>query len=289
MSDRPPMRCLLTAAVLAVALAGCGSSSKSSTTPTTAATTPAASATTSSAAKTTTAAPPNGVASKSGPEILAASVAALGQVHSFHFAGHTASPGQHATLAGDVQLPGRISVTISTGPATAHVVSIDNKTYFNANAAYFAGQKTSAAVIAKVANRWVYFPTGQGPTLGSLLAETNPATLGECLIAAHVGTVTRKGLGTVNGQPAVILADKGDKPGSTPGLLWVATTGPPLPLRTVQTGAQKPGGTPNQRCLETSADVSGGNSAATATLTNYNAVAPITPPAGAVSITSIAG
>ena len=60
-----------------------------------------------------------------------------------------------------------------------------------------------------MSNRWVFFPTGSGPSLGSLAAATDSATVGQCLIAAHLGTVTKVGVGSVNGQPAVILADAG--------------------------------------------------------------------------------
>jgi hypothetical protein len=49
----------------------------------------------------------------------------------------------------------------------------------------------------------------------------------------------------------VIVADRGDLPVSTPGKLFVAADGPPLPLRLVLTGRKRPGGTPDRLCGET--------------------------------------
>ena len=78
-------------------------------------------------------------------------------------------------------------------------------------------------------------------------------------------------------------------PGSSPGKLWVATTGAPLPLRTTQTGPPKPGGTPNKTCKETAEDVSGNTTAGSATFTQYNSAPAITAPPGAVDINTVGG
>jgi hypothetical protein len=52
----------------------------------------------------------------------------------------------------------------------------------------------------------------------------------------------------VNGQRAVVIIDKGDRPGSAPGKLYVAATGDPLPLRMLSTGRDRPGGHKDQEC-----------------------------------------
>ncbi|MDX6539889.1 MAG: hypothetical protein QOI71_1499, partial [Gaiellales bacterium] len=40
----------------------------------------------------------------------------------------------------------------------------------------------------------------------------------------------------------MVVADAGDAPGSTPTKLYVATMGPPYPLRLTETGRGRPGG-----------------------------------------------
>ena len=288
MTAAPRRRCLAIAALLAAALAGCGGGSSSSSTP-------AGSASSSSVSSSSAAAPsvppgtPNGVASKSAPQIIAAAEAALGAIHSFHLDARTVQSGRPNAIAGDVQLPGRLSVMITSGPARVQLTAIDNKLYFNGNTAYFVAQNAGSTAIQQLANRWVWFPAGTGPSLGSLSGAVNPATIGQCLIAVHPGTVSVKGHGSVNGQPAVIVADHGDRPGATPGLLYVATTGPPLPLRIVQTGPEKPGGTPNITCMETKADVAGTTTQSLSTFSQYNSAADIVAPPGAVPINSLGG
>ena len=87
----------------------------------------------------------------------------------------------------------------------------------------------------------------------------------------------------------IILRDAGNVPGSTPALLYLAASGPPLPLRDVQTGRRSPGGTPDPTCDETKADVSGGSGGEVVTLSEFNGAPPVTAPPGAVSLAELAG
>ncbi len=45
-----------------------------------------------------------------------------------------------------------------------------------------------------------------------------------------------------------MILDKGDRPGTSPGRLYVAATGEPLPLRTIATGPERPGGKQDPLC-----------------------------------------
>jgi hypothetical protein len=45
-----------------------------------------------------------------------------------------------------------------------------------------------------------------------------------------------------------VILDKGDRPGTSPGRLYIAATGEPLPLRTIATGPERPGGKKDPRC-----------------------------------------
>lgn len=221
--------------------------------------------------------------------ILASVRAALGQVHSFHIDGRTIQSGQPATISGDIQVPGRLRVTLHQTQGVAQIIVIGADVYLNANAAYYAAQGSPATVAGRIANRWVKLPPGGTSGIGTLLAATEPSTIGHCVVATHLGTISVKGRGTVNGQAVIILADKGDAPGSTPGLLYVAASGPPLPLREVQTGRQAPGGTPDAVCHETQTDVSGATTANVVNLSEYNSARAVTAPAGAVDLATLAG
>ena len=77
--------------------------------------------------------------------------------------------------------------------------------------------------------------------------------MGYCLVK-EAGTVTKAGARTVAGEQVVVLTDKGDKPGTSPGELYVPASGPALPTRVRQTGPEKAGGTPDPRCEDDDGD-----------------------------------
>jgi hypothetical protein len=107
------------------------------------------------------------------------------------------------------------------------------------------------------------------------------------LLEAHVGTLRRAGGTTVDGQPVVIVVDKGDVPGSTPKKIYIATTGAPLPLLVVETGLRVPGGVPDKDCGETSANLNGSSTRARLSINSFNQTVSITAPPGAVSLQNL--
>ena len=125
---------------------------------------------------------------------------------------------------------------------------------------------------------------GQGARVGSesvrsLLVKLSPKYLASCY-ATGLGTLSNNGVKTLDGRKVIVLEDKGDKPGTAPGLLYVAAEGPFLPLREVQTGPSKPGGKRDKRCdagddKTTTADV---------TYSQYNRVPRLKAPRGALSL-----
>ena len=64
-----------------------------------------------------------------------------------------------------------------------------------------------------------------------------PKDVGYCLVK-EAGTVTNAGARTVAGEDVVVLTDKGDKPGTSPGELYLPASGPALPTRLRQTGPE---------------------------------------------------
>jgi hypothetical protein len=79
----------------------------------------------------------------------------------------------------------------------------------------------------------------------------------------------------------VVISNKGDKPGTSPGELYVPAEGAALPTRLTQTGKDKPGGKPDPRCDD---DDSGSTTTdADIRLSNYDKPVDITAPKGALS------
>jgi hypothetical protein len=99
-----------------------------------------------------------------------------------------------------------------------------------------------------------------------------------CLGRQSAGA-TKGGTTTVSGRRAVEVKLAGTLPGTEPGSLFVALDGPPLPLRSVTTGAPVPGG--DQGCSSGSDTGKAGGDNLQADFT-YPPTAPtITPPPNA--------
>jgi hypothetical protein len=219
----------------AVALSGCGRSSSSQSSQA-----PSSSGSTAS----------NGEVHKSATQVLADAAAALGQVHSFHLQGRGVDlRGVPERVDGDIQLPGRVLVHFYSGSQQVSLIAFYGTTYISANPAFWAAQHLPARAMHLLANRWIVVRHG-APGVARFLSWADPATIGHCMIERHVGTVAVAGTSTYGGRPVVILRDLGDRPGSTPGELYVSASGPPLAVRAIQTGPSRAGGTPDRTCGE---------------------------------------
>jgi hypothetical protein len=266
-----------------VALAGCGSSSTGSSS-TGSSSTGSSSTGSSSTSSTSGAASGGGEAGKSADQILADARAALGGVHSFQFNGTTTTAAGTNSVTGAVQLPGSIEVSQTRGAGVLRVLFTRGQGYFWANGPYWAAQSTNQALAARVANQWIVATGAVSEAVAPFAAYTDPATIGICLLGRSHGTLVNAGTATVSGQPAAVIADQGDKPGSAPGKLYVANTGTPLPLRAVQTGPRQPGGNPDPRCHASS----GSRTVATeATFSGYGQPVTITAPARARTLAQL--
>lgn len=232
---------------------------------------------------------PRREALKSPSQIIADAAAALGHVRSFHLDGTGEDlRGGRIVLSGDFGIPGRLHLTLAQGSGTIEIILVGGYGYLKANRAFWVAQGTQPKVVAFLADRWVKSPVASTPGMSEFATWTNPATIGHCLVEKHLGTLSVAGSDTFAGQPVVILADHGDLPGSTRGRLYVATTGPSLPLRVVETGTKRPGGTPDRLCNETHTSPSttrGGD----LRLSSYNQPVSITAPAGALDLNALAG
>lgn len=193
-------------------------------------------------------------ADKSAQQILADAEASLSRVKSFHFGGTGHIKEGSGYLSGDVALPGRLRFAIRIGQEAVTLKVISGLAYLKANKP-FMDKEAGGAAADQLADRWVKMRSSDLGDLASIFALSEPATIGRCALGPHFGTITKVGTGSVDGQKVVVLEDAGDKPGSQPGRIYIATDGPPLPLRVTQTGAPKAGATPDARCRETKSDV----------------------------------
>lgn len=58
------------------------------------------------------------------------------------------------------------------------------------------------------------------------------------------GGLTKGAISTVNGKRVIAITDDGKAPGASPGTVYIALDGPPLPVQIVQNGPSTAGGSP---------------------------------------------
>ncbi len=224
-----------------------------------------------------------GEASKSPGAILSDLKRDLGKVKSFHFAGRQTEKGAVTQLSGDVFASGSANIALTEGRASLRMILLPRATYLNANAVYWrrSGGKSGNALATKLAGRWVKVPASAGDSVKPLLDELSPKHLASC-VTVGTGTLSNNGVKTLGGRKVIVLQDKGDRPGTTPGLLYVAAEGPVLPLREIQTGPRKPGGKVNKRC-DAASDAS---TAADVSFSRFDRVPPLKAPRNALDLES---
>ncbi len=198
---------VLLAVALSAALAGCGSSD-------------------------------NGVASKSGKEILAASKAAAVGADSVHVLAKSAQG--RLTLAINLALGrnggrGRVSLF----GLDYEVIRIGDTAYVKGSPAFY---KRLGAILGKTlrvpAGTWLEGSATKGPLSQPVAFTDRPSELDRLL--STPGSVTKGASTTINGQKVIELkeATKVYK-----GVLYVATTGKPYPVLLVKSGGREKGRT----------------------------------------------
>jgi hypothetical protein len=182
----------------------------------------------------------NGVESKPPEQILEAMAKSLKSVKTFHFESRDRSQGR---ATADVGLPHELRLELRERTVSASLLVVRGSFFMKGNAAWWKdndlGRKAEA-----VAGRWLKVPFSFAKDLTRLV---NAKTFSHCLLEEH-GTIARGGTAMVGGKRAMILIDKGDRPGSAPGKLYIAATGKPLPLRLIATGRERTGGRKDPQC-----------------------------------------
>jgi hypothetical protein len=229
----------------------------------------------------------SGEADKTPDQILSDAVAALKSTKTLHLVANensSSTPDPNGGSSGpvkivaDIQTPNAVSGSITEAGATGHFVVTNGKFYLQGRdlIAKLGGQ----AAVDVVGDKWVLVPASASSSGVADLADMNK--LATCLQQQH-GTLSKGGSATVNGQDTVIVVDKGDKPGTQPGKLYVATSGTAYPLKFEQTGSVTPGGDTSGPCASTS------NSTGSATFSDFNKSVTVTPPPNPLDLSSLGG
>lgn len=170
---------------------------------------------------------------------------------------------------------GAVEISESLGAASSQVIVLPTAAYLNASKAFLSQQ---GQLPASLAGRWLEIPAEGIQALTSQLGQFSPTRLAGCIASEH-GALSKAGTTTVGGQPAVVVKDAGNLPGTQPGKLAVAESTPHYPLQLIVTGPRRSGG-------KLGACNNGTSSATTGTLTlsDFGHAPPITAPAHAIRL-----
>jgi hypothetical protein len=226
-----PGSVLITLAALAAALSGCGGGS-----------TPARTTTTATTGAARAAAPP---AHQDPRTTLRAARSALVGLRSYHVAGSQTDPDGTTALDGDVTAKGDLRMTLHQHGTSAQLIVVRRSVFLRAGIPFWRYSHLSERLASAVADRWIKAPDDHG--IAKLSDEVRPATLAHCLQGGG-DELSDAGLRTFQGKRVRVIAIAGKAPGSAPGSLFVAATGPQLPVRVLQTGPSRPGGKLDPRC-----------------------------------------
>ncbi|GAC1339969.1 MAG: hypothetical protein NVSMB29_08160 [Candidatus Dormibacteria bacterium] len=175
----------------------------------------------------------NGVASASPSDALSRSADALNTVSSYHLHFVSGRQADAAVIDLDVSLPGKAKGKATFGgKASTDLVYLDHTLYFHGST--FLAQLLSPDALRRLGDRWLKSPKkdtgGQG-----FAYLTDASAIGHCLTGTH-GTLVHGGRTSVDGQPASVIADRGDHPGDAPERVSIASRGDAFPLLVEQLG-----------------------------------------------------
>jgi hypothetical protein len=187
--------------------------------------------------------------SKPPEEILADLGRDFAKVRSYHITATTIEESGRVKVRGDVTASGSARFRFAIGRERLRLRVVGKSTFMNGNRAFWGDAATlgreQAALAKRWAGHWVKFPAG----MAEMVSPFKPKRMARCMVRVH-GTLEHGGMATVGRRRAIVLIDRGDKPGTAPGRLYVSASGRTLPLRLVQTGPAMPGGRPDPLCAE---------------------------------------
>ena len=172
----------------------------------------------------------NGVASKSPDQIIAASTRAIDAVHSVRVSGSVAD-GAKDTIELDLHLVSGKGATgsMAENGLSFKLITVNDTAYIDGSPSFWK-QFAGGAAAQLLPGKWLKAPANRGD-FASFSSLGDLKTLVSGLLTGH-GALTKGGESTVAGRRVVALHDP-----SKHGTLYVAVTGPPYPIRIVNTGS----------------------------------------------------
>lgn len=217
-----------------------------------------------------------GEAAKPPRRILADGAAALRRVHSWVMRG-TVTVGQDP-LQVEIRVHDLHSVEMALASygASAEMISVPSGSFVRGNTGYWIDRMGRRGSL--FADRWIQVTRSAAAEMVGAVRQLSPSSVSRCFTEHH-GTLTVAGMANIEGQPAVLITDAGNVPGSTPEEIAVAATGSHYPLQLTTTGPRHPGGGVDGCNGEDQTGVLG-----TVTFGQFGAVAPIQAPAQATRL-----
>ena len=187
---------------------------------------------------------------KSPNQILHDLAVATRKITSWHMAGYSLDKSGRTTVVGDSNYAGTVAQgTTTLGKLRLTAKDVDGAEYYKGNTAFWRQAKASTTKAAALAAQWVKVPVTKYSTLGESLS---PKSAADC--ALHGNGTLSKTIETIGGQRLIVLTDAGDKPGTSPGRVYITASAPLRVLRVTQTGPSRPGGHFVAECDDTGKD-----------------------------------
>jgi hypothetical protein len=186
-------------------------------------------------------------ASKPATAILADVARDFAKLRTFHFRTTQTDKDGRTRTSGDVDASGSVDMKVGYAGARWRFRVVGRQGFMKGNKAFWFGTAYDGplpAELAELPGHWVKLSADSAVTKS--MRSLTPARFVHCLVTVH-GTLAKAGIEKQDGRRAIVLVDRGDKPGTAPGKLYVTATGPVLPLRSVQSGPLKSGGPRNNR------------------------------------------
>jgi hypothetical protein len=171
----------------------------------------------------------NGVAAKSPNEIVASAKTLADAAKSVHVSGTLKSAGTPITINMTLLAGKGGSGQLSQNGLSFQLIQIHGTVYIKGSAAFYQ-HIAGAAAANLLQGRWLKAPASTGG-LAALASLTDLHKLLDATLASH-GTLRKGAVTNVNGQKAIAVTDS-----STGGTLYVATTGPPYPVKVSMGGS----------------------------------------------------
>ena len=168
---------------------------------------------------------PHGLAAKSPEAIVAAATHAIEQVRSVRVSGSVNDASAKDEIRFDLDLvSGRGAIgSVSEHGLAFRLVTLGNTAYVKATPAFWQ-QFGGTGVAAQLHGRWLRAPADRGD-FASFASLTNVHELLARLLAGH-GALTKGATSVIDGRRVIAVHDA-----SRQGTLYVATSGPPYPVR----------------------------------------------------------